>query len=228
MIQRRLVALDRSVGAIIAVSEVAGFSRLSPVPQSLEDNLMILRRSTKYLLAGIFCFSLAGSAFYSPLPAYFLQYYAKQAVFAVFFVGSLAGSFSYLVVGRFANNTGRSLLLSSSTRLFVIPLLLLAALGASPGLAAGALVLAVLEAVWSLFDVSSTLAYLETAKLGRAGYYGALVGLGSAGGAFVGGLISMETGFSALFLTCSLLCGLAFVAFALQYGGMWHLVNRTP
>jgi predicted MFS family arabinose efflux permease len=60
-------------------------------------------------------------------------------------------------------------------------------------------------------------AYLETAKVGRAGFYGALVGLGSAGGGFLGGAVSMELGFASLFTLCSLLCAGALLAFAVQY-----------
>lgn len=219
MIQRRLVSLERSVGTIMAVSEFAGYSRLSPQSPSFGNIMGMLKRSTKYLLAGIFCFSLAGSAFYSPLPAYFLRFYSSQAVFLVFFGGSLAGAIAYLLVGRLFRSAGKSLLVSSSIRIVVIPLLLLGAMGAASGLAAAALVLAVLEAVWSLFDVSSMFAFLETAKLGRVGFYGAIVGLGSAGGGFLGGFFSMELGFTALFMLCSLLCAGALLAFMVQYRG---------
>ena len=219
MIQRRLVALERSMSSIMAVSEFAGYSRLSPRIPSLGNVSGMLRRSTKYLLLGIFCFSLAGSAYYSPLPAYFLQFYSSQAVFLVFFGGSLAGALSYLFVGRLFRSATRSLLLSSSMRMVVLPLLVLAALGAAPGLAVAAVVLAALEALWSLFDVSSMFAFLETAKVGRAGFYGALVGLGSAGGGFLGGIFSMELGFASLFILCSLLCAVALLAFAAQYRG---------
>ena len=217
MIQRRLVSLERSLGTIMAVSEYAGYPRLSPVGAPHGDIMGTLSRSTKFLLVGILCFSLAGSAFYSPLPAYFLRFYSSQAVFFVFFAGSLAGALGYLLVGRVLSNAVTNLLLSSSTRMIVLPLLLLAAIGASPGLAAAALVLAALEVLWSLFDVSSTFAYFETAKVGQAGFYGALVGFGSAGGGFLGGYFSMEWGFAALFGLCSLLCAGALMAFAMQY-----------
>jgi len=217
MIQRRLVSLERSVGTIMAVSDYAGYSRLSPGRWPGGDISAILNRSTKYLMAGVFCFSLAGSAFYSPLPAYFLRFYSSQAVFFVFFVGSLAGSFGYLLVGRLFRSAAKSLLLSSLSRIVVLPMLVLGAIGASPGLVAAAVVLAVLEVLWSLFDVSSMFAYLETAKVGRAGFYGALVGLGGAGGGFLGGLYSSAWGFDSLFLLCSILCALALASFAMQF-----------
>ncbi len=227
MIQRRLVSLERSLGTIMAVSEFAGYSRLSPESAPYRSIAGVLGRSTKYLLVGILCFSLAGSAFYSPLPAYFLQFFSSQAVFLVFFVGSLAGALGYLLVGRLFRSAAKSLLLSSFTRMVVLPFLLLAAIGAAPGLAAAAIVLGVLEVLWSLFDVSSMFAYLETAKVGRAGFYGALVGLGSAGGGFLGGYLSDEWGFAALFILCSLLCAAALFAFATHYRGSGGFPRRS-
>ena len=217
MIQRRLVALDRSTSTLIAVSDIVGTLRLSPNRVDYGEVLGSLNRSTKYLMFGIFTFSLAGAAFYSPLPAYFIRFYSAQAVFLVFFGGSLAGAISYLIVGRRAGGPGRSLALSTSVRTIVIPLLLLAALGATPGLATAAIVLAVLEAVWSLFDISSMFAFLETAQVGQVGFYGALVGLGSAGGGFLGGYVSSEFDFAALFMLCSILCAGAFTAFFMQF-----------
>jgi MFS family permease len=219
MIQRRLVALERSTSTLVAVSGLIGYPRLSPPRLDFGKVLGSLNRSTKYLMLGIFSFSLAGAAFYSPLPAYFLRFYSSQAVFLVFFAGSLSGALSYLLVGRHSGDAGRSLALSSSVRMAVIPLLLMAALGAAPGFAVAALVLAVLEGFSSLFDVSSMFAFLETAQLGRAGFYGALVGLGTAGGGFLGGYISMRFDFAPLFMLCSLLCAGALVAFALQFRG---------
>jgi MFS family permease len=217
MIQRRLVALERSTSTIVAVSGIVGNLRSSPHKFDYGKVLGTLNHSTKYLMLGIFSFSLAGAAFYSPLPAYFLRFYSPQAVFLVFFGGSLAGALSYLLVGRSSGPAGKSLVLSSSVRMVVLPLLILAALGAAPGLAVAAVVLAVLEGVWSLFDVSSMFAFLETAQVGRAGFYGALVGLGSAGGGFLGGFVSMQFDFAPLFILCSLICAGALAAFALQF-----------
>lgn len=217
MLQRRLVSLERSVGTMMAVSQFAGYPRLSSSSLDFGDVSRLLRRSSKYLLVGVFCFSLAGSSFYSPLPVYFLQFFSKQAVFFVFFGSSLAGALSYLLVGRLFRSAARSLLLASSMRTVVLPMLVFVALGAMPGLAIAALVLAMLEVLWSLFDVSSTFAFFQTAKIGRSGFYGAVVGLGSAGGGFLGGVFSMDFGFASLFILCSGLCAAAFAAFITQY-----------
>jgi MFS family permease len=217
MIQRRLVALERSTSILIATSDFVGYQERLPQRPSYGKIMGLLNRSTKFLMIGIFGFSLAGSAFYSPLPAYFIQFCSSQVAFLILFVGSLVGTICYLLVGRLGQSAARSLVIASSMRILVIPLLLVSAIGATTGLVLAAVVLAVLEGLWSLFDVSSTFAFLETAQMGRAGFYGALVGLGSAGGGFLGGFVSQQFGFGSLFVLCSVLCAGALVAFVLQF-----------
>jgi len=219
MIQRKLVAMERSTDTLVAMSDLAGRSRSNGGMAAYDRVVRMINQSTRYLMLGIFTFSLAGNAFYSPLPAYFLQFYSSSSVMSVFFGGSLAGAVCYLVVGRVGKSVGKNLVLSASTRMIVIPMLALAALGASPGLAIAIGVLAVLESVWSVFDVSSMFAYLETAQVGKAGFYGAAVGLGSAGGAFLGGYLSQVVGFMGLFGACSVLCAASLTSFAIQFRG---------
>ncbi len=217
MIQRRMVQLERSMSTIVAVSSFMEYSRLQPQRPAYNRLLGTLKRSTKFLMIGIFGFSLAGSAFYSPLPAYFLRFFSSGSVFLILFGGSLGEAVCYLLVGRLAQSAGMSLMMSSFLRAIMLPLLLLAALGAAPGLAITVAALAALMGLGSLFDVSSTFAYLETAQVGWAGLYGALVGLGNAGGGFLGGFVSMRFGFASLFALCSLIFAGAFVAFWLQF-----------
>ncbi len=125
----------------------------------------------------------------------------------------------YLAVGHSGQSSGKSLILATSGRVIVIPLLLLATLGPVQGFVAAVAVLAMLEAVWSVFDVSSMFAFLETAHVGQAGFYGALIGLGAAGGGVLGGLVSSLFGFAPLFVLCSGICAVAMVAFFAQYRG---------
>ncbi len=216
MIQRRLIAMERSMSTLMAVSDLVAY------PGGLSGGLpgkvlRELRHSTKFLLIGIFGFSLAGSSLFSPLPAYFLQFYSSGAVFLVFFGGSLVGALCYLVVGRVAKSAGKSLVIASLARMVAVPFLVISASGATSGFLTAVAVLAVLEAFWSLFDVSSMFAFLETAQVGRAGYYGAIVGLGAAGGGIVGGFVSMQFGFAALFALSSAVCAGALAAFVLQF-----------
>jgi predicted MFS family arabinose efflux permease len=219
MIQRRLVALEHSTSTIVALSDIVA-SHHSRSSGRAKTILRQLNRSTKYLVMGIACFSLAGSALFSPLPAFFLRFFSSGSVFLLFFGGSLAGTLCYPVVGRLTQSAGKSLLLASSMRMVVIPFLLFSATGTLSGLVASVVVLAMLDGFWSLFDISSTYAFLEAAKVGQAGFYGAILGLGTAGGGALGGYVSMQFGFATLLLVCTAVCAVALVAFALQFRGM--------
>jgi len=216
MIQRRLVAMERSTSTLVTLSDFVSS------PQRLSEGfaasvLRQLEHSMKFLVVGILSFSLAGSALFSPLPAYFLRYYSSGLVFLLFFGGSLTGTLCYLVVGRLAQSAGKSLVLASAIRMVAMPVLLLSALGATPGLIVALVVLSTLEGFWSLFDVTSTFAFLESAQLGQAGFYGAIVGLGAAAGGVLGGFVSSQFGFGSLFVLCSAICACAFLSFALQF-----------
>ena len=217
MIQRRLVAMERSMGTLVAMSDAAVLSGPSQKRIAYERVSRMLDGSNRYLALGIFSFSLAGSAFYSPLPAYFLEFFGSSSVFFVLFASSLVGSLCYVAVGRVGFGAGKSLVVSASTRVVALPLLLLTGFGASLGLLAAVVVLSLLEVVWSVFDINSMAAYLETAKVGRAGFYGAIVGLGGAAGGFAGGAVSGQFGFGPLFFLCSVLCGAALVSFSLHF-----------
>jgi predicted MFS family arabinose efflux permease len=218
MIQRKLVAVERSVSTLIIVSNLVS----SPLRLSQEFSKGILRKlqqTTKFLMIGILGFSLAGSALFSPLPAYFLRFYSSSDVLMVFFSGSLVGALCYPVIGRFAQSPGKSLVLASLARTMVAPMLLLVAAGAGQGLFLAIVILAVLEAFWSLFDITSMFAFLESARAGRAGFYGAAVGLGAAGGGIIGGFVSMQFGFAVLFALSSAICAGSFLAFTAQSRG---------
>lgn len=224
MIQRRLVSLERSTSTLVALSDILA----SPASRSNGLAAMTLRqlnRSTKYLMLGILCFSLAGSALFSPLPACLLQFFSSGSVFLLFFGGSLAGTLCYLVVGRLTQSAGTSLLLASSARMLVIPFLLLSTMGTFSGLVAAVVVLATLEGFWSLFDISSTYAFLESARVGQVGFYGAITGLGAAAGGVLGGYVSMQFGFVTLVAVCSAVCACALAAFLIQFRGMGFLTR---
>jgi MFS family permease len=220
MIQRKLVALARSTSNMVTVSDfLASPKRYS---QHFADRVIRqLDPSTHLLMLGILGFTLAGSALFSPLPAYFLQFFPSSSVFLLFFGGSLTGTIAYLLVGRVTQSPGRSLSIAAIMRMVATPLLLLSALGATPGIVLGVVVLSILEGFWSLFDVTSTYAFLETSRVGRAGFYGAMIGLGSAVGGLLGGAFSMQFGFSALFTFCSVVCAGSLVSFVMQFRGRY-------
>jgi predicted MFS family arabinose efflux permease len=217
MIQRRLVGMERYTSTLVLASNILAKSGVNTRDLTPGRVARMLNPGTRYLMVGIFAFSLGGATLYSPLPAYFLNLYSSSTVFLLFFAGSLANTICYLLVGRVAKSAQKSLLITPLLRMVLIPLLILPALGAGSSVLVAAAVLAPLSGVWALFDVSSAFAYLEVSQIGQAGLYGALIGLGSAAGGFFGGFVSVHVGFPPLFAICSAIYATSLVTFALQF-----------
>jgi len=123
----------------------------------------------------------------------------------------------YLLVGGVARRAKQSLLLAAGLRMLMIPALLVG--GGQVGFLSAFAVLAVMGGIWALYDVASTCMFLELARSGRVGLYGAFAGLGSAAGSLLGGAISMSHGFTVTFAACSLVYAVALGMFALQFRG---------
>jgi predicted MFS family arabinose efflux permease len=172
-------------------------------------------------MMGVFCFSLGASALFSPLPVYFLRFYSASGVFLLFFANDLGNTLGYLLVGGIAERARRSLLLAAAMRMLMIPALLLE--GGHVGFMAAFAVLAVMGGIWALYDVASTCMFLEMARSGRVGLYGAFAGFGAAAGSLLGGALSMSYGFGVTFAACSLVYAVALAMFVLQFRG-----QRTP
>jgi len=138
-------------------------------------------------MIGVFAFSLAGKALFIPLHVYFLNIYYESMVFMLFFVNSVANTFSYIFVKRVSNNSRRILIISSISRVFLVPLLAITVVPNSAfGFISASVILILLGVVWAFFDVSSKCLYLELSHIGRTGYYSALIGVSSAFGSFIG------------------------------------------
>ena len=217
IIERRLVGIERFANTLVSASAMVAnadvYARYA-TPGSIRT---IFKPTLGYFMVGVFCFSLGASALFSPLPVYFLRSYSASSVFLLFFANDLGNTLGYALVGGIAERSRRSLLMSSALRMLMIPALLVA--GGQVGFMADFAVLAVMGGVWALYDVASTCMFLELARSGRVGLYGALAGLGAAAGSLLGGAVSMSYGFWVTFAICSLVYAVALAMFALQFRG---------
>src|SRR5579863_3659251 len=125
MIQRKMVAMERSTALLVAMSDAVGGQGVVKTA-AYGRAVKMMNSSSTFLLLGILSFSLAGSAFYSPLPAYFLQFFSSSLTFFIFFAGSLSGAVCYFLVGRTGQGVAKSLIVSTATRVIAIPALILA------------------------------------------------------------------------------------------------------
>ncbi|MDA4128074.1 MAG: MFS transporter [Thaumarchaeota archaeon] len=217
MIERRLVVLERFTNTLVSASTLIGNADTFGQTMTPHKVSRMFHHSARFFFFGVFSFSLGGVALYSPLPAYFLSFFSTSTVFIVFLAGSMANALCYLLVNRMGGNVQRNLILTAVSRMLLIPLLIIPVMGLNSGLFLAVGVLASLGAAWALFDVASTCMFLEISQRGRAGFYGASIGLGSAVGGILGGYISMEYGFGLLFTFCSLIYAGSLIAFVLQF-----------
>jgi predicted MFS family arabinose efflux permease len=217
MIERRLTGLERFTNTLVTASTL--ISHAASFAQTLSPGRVarLFRPSLLFFTVGIFSFSLGGAALYSPLPVFFLRAYSSSTVFLLFFANAAANTLGYLFVTRIAKRADRTLVLTPAFRMLLIPVLAILSLGGISGFVVTAGVLAAMGGIWALFDVSSTCMFMELSQLGRAGLYGAFIGLGSALGSLLGGYISMAYGFGALFGVCTSTYALSLIAFIVQF-----------
>jgi MFS family permease len=217
IIERRLVGIERFANTLVTASTLVAnadvYARYT-TPGSIRR---IFKPTLGFFMLGVFCFSLGAAALFSPLPVYFLRFYPTSSVFLLFFANNLGNALGYLLVGGIAKRAKRSLLLAAALRMLMIPTLLVG--GGQVGFTAAFAVLAGMGGAWALFDVASTCMFLELARSGRVGTYGAFAGLGSAAGSLLGVAISMSYGFAVTFAACSLVYAVALAMFVLQFKG---------
>jgi predicted MFS family arabinose efflux permease len=220
IIERKLVGIERFASTLVSASVlVANADRYAryTTPRSIAR---IFKPTLGFFMIGVFCFSLGASALFSPLPVYFLRFYSTSSVFLLFLANDVGNTLGYLLVGGIAERARRSLLLAAALRMLMIPSLLV--VGGHVGFMTAFAVLAVMGGGWALYDVASTCMFLELARSGRVGLYGAFAGLGAAAGSLLGGAISMSYGFGVTIAACSLVYAVALAMFVLQFRGARH------
>jgi len=217
LIERRLVGIERFANTLVSASVLVANADAYARHATAGSIRRIFKPTLRFFMIGVFCFSLGAAALFSPLPVYFLRFYPASSVFLLFFANDLGNTLGYLLVGGIAERARRSLLLSAALRMLLIPALLLA--GGQVGFTADFAVLAVMGGIWALYDVASTCMFLELARSGQVGLYGAFAGLGAAAGSLLGGAISMSYGFGVTFAGCSLAYAVALAMFVLQFRG---------
>ncbi len=217
VIERRLMGVERFVNTLVRASNLVSFSDVYLRTGALNRISWNFSPSIKLFMVGILGFSLAGSMLFTALPVYFMGLYTTSTVFLLFYANSLANTLGYVLVAAKVGGSGRALIVSSALRMVLIPLFVLqAASGAPMGLTMAVVILVVLGVIWALFDVSSACLFMENSHVGRAGFYSAVMGLGSAAGGLLGGYVSMYYGFTALFAACSLIYAATLAVFAVQ------------
>ncbi len=215
--ERGLVSIEKSVdfasrGIFIASSMIDGVS---------VTTTKLKRDNVNAFCGGLILFSLATSILFTPMPI-FVSNIVKTAalpaglVFAVFVLNSGGGVLGYALARR---RSEQSTTKSSTSRLvflrgiFAFLLILVAQLSALASVGLATAVLIVFGFLNALFLVNTLSLSMEVIPAGKSGLFNVLIGVGGAGGSFLGPLIAQSFGFLTVFIMAGVVFLLAYVAF---------------
>jgi MFS family permease len=140
----------------------------------------------------------------------------SNIVFGIFFLNSFGAFLGYILSKgfnrRLGNKTavvGVAIVRSFLTVCLVSVILMFSMLTLSLSVA----ILALMGLTYAFFVISTISLSMELIPQGKAGIYNALIGLGTVLGCFIGPFVAQQYGFTALFLSSSLLFASSFVMF---------------
>lgn len=216
-VERWLSRLEKPIDEVSSFSYQLGSRNYYPAggPRSLHmgDGPQIFR-----LCLGFTMFSLAGTCAFTSLSIFLTRdvHLLASMVFTVLFFRSLAGTLSYIVIGRWIRGRSGEAAVSTASGLRVFLVLLLTAVplfSAEMSPIIAAVILSAIAFSWSLFSVGRSTVIMECASEGSLGVYDALADFGGMVGGLLGGIIPAVYGFNILFLLASALFVLTFLLF---------------
>jgi MFS family permease len=215
--ERGLVSIEKSVdfasrGIFIASSMIDGVS---------VTTTKLKRDNVNAFCGGLILFSLATSILFTPMPIFISDIVKTAAlpaglVFAVFVLNSGGGVLGYALAQR---RSEQSTTKSSTSRLvflrgmFAFLLILVIQLSALASVGLATAVLIVFGFLNALFLVNTLSLSMEVIPAGKSGLFNVLIGVGGAGGSFLGPLIAQSFGFLTVFIMAGVVFLLAYVAF---------------
>jgi MFS family permease len=214
--ERGLVSIEKSVdfasrGIFIASKMIDGIS----VTTKLK------KENINAFCGGLILFSLATSILFTPMPI-FVSNIVKTAllptglVFAIFVLNSGGGVLGYVLVRRRSEqsmtkgSTGRIVLLRG---VFAFLLILAFQMPTLSSVGLATTVLIILGFLNAVFLVNTLSLSMEVIPAGKAGLFNVLIGVGGAGGSFVGPLIAQYFGFPTVFAISGVVFLIAYIAF---------------
>jgi len=214
-----LLIFERS---LVNIEKAVGFTHKGMiVATKILDGLPLdvkLKKENHYaFFAGLVLFSLATSMLFTPLPVFFSHCLAFSAsvVFVIYALNSAAGVVGYFLAGSKLNIGAEKSAVSKIVIFRSMLALSLISLAWMPAytLTLSTLILVLMGFAYALFLVFTLSLSMELMPQGKTGLFNVLVGLGGAGGSFVGPFLAETCGFTLVFVVSSLIFLLASVAF---------------
>lgn len=211
--ERGLVKIEKAMGTIQHGVYI--------VSKALEGTFVkekLTQENVSIFCLGLTLFSFATSILFTPLPIFFSKtlQMPSNIVFGIFFLNSFGAFLGYILSKgfnrRLGNKTavvGVAIVRSFLTVCLVSVILMFSMLTLSLSVA----ILALMGLTYAFFVISTISLSMELIPQGKAGIYNALIGLGTVLGCFIGPFVAQQYGFTALFLSSSLLFASSFVMF---------------
>lgn len=214
--ERGLVRIERSIdfackGITIASKVLDGLH----ASESLEEENLAL------FCGGLMLFTFATSTLFTPLPVFLAQNLRLDIsmVYAVYVLNSSAGAIGYFTAGKRLELHEEKMRLRRVVifRSILAFLLSVFATVSIQAIAAFASVLALMGFAYALYHVYALSLSMELIPAGKAGLFDALLGLGSAAGAYLGPFTAQTFGFTYTFIISGVTFFLAYVSFKASF-----------
>ena len=214
-----LLIFERS---LVNIEKAVGFTHKGMiVATKILDGLPLdvkLKKENHYaFFAGLVLFSLATSMLFTPLPVFFSHClaFSTSVVFVIYALNSAAGVVGYFLAGSKSNISAEKSAVSKIVIFRSMLALSLISLAWMPAytLTLSTLILVLMGFAYALFLVFTLSLSMELMPQGKTGLFNVLVGLGGAGGSFVGPFLAETCGFTLVFVVSSLIFLLASIAF---------------
>lgn len=210
--ERRLVSIEKAVdftfkGAVIA----------SKILDGLSPNEKLRRENLRAFGSGLILFAIASSILFTPLPIFFSKEMAlsTSAVFAIYVLNSSGGVLGYFLVSSTSVQTTKKSAISRIVifRSILAFLFVVAAQMPLYNVVLATTILILMGFAYAFFLVYTLSLSMELVPAGKAGLFNVLLGIGGAGGSFIGPFLAQTFEFTYVFLTAGIIFFAAYVAF---------------
>jgi MFS family permease len=208
--ERRLVGMEKKLDFTLRGLDVA-----TALMEGRSNRKKLRGDSFLVFGVGMVLFSLASSTFLTPLPIFFAENLAlpTSIVFLVYMLSSSGSMIGYFFISKQAAslNSRKQIRRMMLLRGFLLIVLVAAVQTAfSPTPIAG-VILVLLGFAYAVYSILMISLSMEIVPAGRTGLIDVLVGLGAAGGSFLGPYLAETMSFLSMFLVASMIFLLSFL-----------------
>jgi len=210
--ERGLVRIEKSIDFAFR-----GLTIASKILDGLHVSRSLAEENLAFFCGGLALFAFATSTLFTPLPIFLAQnlHLTTSMVYALYVLNSSAGAMAYFLASkRLEAREGKMRLQKVvAFRSGLVFLLAIFALLNIQEMIMFASVLALMGFAYALYHVYAISLSMELIPAGKAGLFDALIGLGSALGAYLGPFVAQTLNFTYVFVLSGVTFFLAYISF---------------